>query len=1084
MKKTILLLTTILMLIVLLLSATVSVSADTATVGICGDKARWSFDQSTGTLTISGTGAMSDFSSLGGPWDSHRDFIKIVVINEGITGIGDCAFISCNNLTNVTIGDSVTSIGYEAFSDCTSLTSVMIPDSVTSIGYAAFSRCYSLTNITVDKGNTVYHSSGNCIIETASKTLITGCKNSVIPTDGSVTIIDVYAFDGCSSIKSIDIPDSVTSIGTAAFSDCTSLVSITIPDSVTSIGMVAFSDCTSLTNITIPDGVTKIFRSTFENCASLTSITIPDKITSIGDWAFSRCSSLASITIPDNVTSIGYAAFEGCSSLTNITIPDSVTSIGRAAFSDCTGLTNITLPFVNIFSSFFGGTVPTSLTKVTITCEKMIGNQAFKDCTNIKQIIISNTTQFIGSKAFQNCKNLSRILIPKSIETIGSQIFEGCENLTYVLCESESKPESWQSDWNGDVAVVWGAQLIEDLPLDNLDENLLQITINQIPLYTGDEVLPDITVSYNNIPLKNKVDYVIVGSNNIDATRDASLYVYGIGKYEGISKNIKYEIQKAPILECEVIVSDQYYTGTTISPLVTVKKGNTKLVQNVDFSVLCYGNNEIGTVAVEIVGIGNYRGTIRKTFEIKEPPISESLDVSFSSDNDSVFYINSGDSVFFWNELSTSSDTTIQWTISQNKEVIYSNTSKNIVYAFKERGEYTVQLRLTTTSYKYDYEYVNGVMRLVKKEIKHHSDYKATINVILKNNSQPSSLIANPPLEIDYKHALLSVECEDPLINIAPPVWSSSNSDVISVDQNGKITYNKPGVATITAQVGDLQATWEIENMTLDLTYGYIVEYDHKTKKASVYFDNDYLIEGQDYLVSVVQYENGIVRITVEGCNLFSGSLTQAYAPDADYIYLCEHTYDNWSSENSDKHRRICAICGDIHTENHIYGEWTKNDDTHHQKECACGEIQIVNHEWNNGESTTPATHLTTGIKTFTCTDCGETKTESIDKLPDHIYGEWEKHDDKQHKKSCECGDIVYTDHVWNDGDITEKPTHTSKGVKKITCTDCGETKTETLDKLPDHIYGEWEKHDDKQHKKSCECGDIVYTDHVWNDGD
>ena len=124
----------------------------------------------------------------------------------------------------------------DAFYYCSSLTSITIGSGVTSIGEGAFRGCSSVENITVDSDNSVYHSSGDCLIETASKTLIVGCKNSVIPSEGSVTSIGGYAFYNCTSLTSVTIPDSVTSIGEFAFWECTSLASITIPDSVTSIG--------------------------------------------------------------------------------------------------------------------------------------------------------------------------------------------------------------------------------------------------------------------------------------------------------------------------------------------------------------------------------------------------------------------------------------------------------------------------------------------------------------------------------------------------------------------------------------------------------------------------------------------------------------------------------------------------------------------------------------------------------------------------------------------------------------------------------------------------------------------------------
>ena len=214
------------------------------------------------------------------------------------------------------------------------------------------------------EGNSVYHSEGNCLIETASKTLIAGCKNSVIPTDGSVTSIGGSSFSGCSNLTSIVIPEGVTSIGNRAFSQCSSLTSIEIPESVKSIGNGAFGDCSSLTSIEIPEGVTSIGNSAFYNCSSLTSIDIPFSVTSIGSSTFFGCSRLKSIMIWSWVTSIGSGAFSGCSSLTSIDIPSSVKRIGDSAFSGCSRLVSITIfsRSVVIYDSDYRDTIPTATT--------------------------------------------------------------------------------------------------------------------------------------------------------------------------------------------------------------------------------------------------------------------------------------------------------------------------------------------------------------------------------------------------------------------------------------------------------------------------------------------------------------------------------------------------------------------------------------------------------------------------------------------------------------------------------------------------------------------------------------------------
>ena len=246
-----------------------------------------------------------------------------------------------------------------------------------------------------------------------------------------VTSIGGSAFEGCTSLTSISIPDGVTSIGDSAFVGCTSLTSISIPDGVTSIGDFAFYGCSSLTNISIPDGVTSIGNWTF-GCTSLSSINIPNSVTNIGREAFYRCSSLTSINIPDGVTSIGEGAFDNCSSLTSINIPNSVTSIGGGAFSGCSSLTSINIPdgvtSIEYGALFYGCS---SLTSINIPDGvTSIGDFAFDGCSSLSSINIPNSVTSIGESAFSGCSSLSSINIPDSVTRIGDAAFFGCSSLT------------------------------------------------------------------------------------------------------------------------------------------------------------------------------------------------------------------------------------------------------------------------------------------------------------------------------------------------------------------------------------------------------------------------------------------------------------------------------------------------------------------------------------------------------------------------------------------------------------------------------------------------------------------------------
>ena len=340
--------------------------------GTCGDNLTYTFVESTGTLTISGTGAMTDYGKYSYvPWYSYHSKILIAEIGDGVTSIGKYAFYNCSSLTSITIPESVTSIGSSTFSGCSNLTSITIPDGVTSIDHGAFSGCSNLTSITIPDG---------------------------------VTSIGNRAFSGCSSLTSITIPDGVTSIGDYAFDCCRSLTSITIPDGVTSIGERVFSDCSSLTSITIPDGVTSIGGYAFWNCYSLTSITIPDGVTSIGEYAFRGCSSFFSITIPESVTSIGYGAFSGCSSLTSITIPDEITTIEESTFQDCSKLKSVILPekLYMIKKLAFSGCK--GMESITIPAGvEYIYQEAFKDCNSLKTVkVLAETPPFAYDNSFSN----------------------------------------------------------------------------------------------------------------------------------------------------------------------------------------------------------------------------------------------------------------------------------------------------------------------------------------------------------------------------------------------------------------------------------------------------------------------------------------------------------------------------------------------------------------------------------------------------------------------------------------------------------------------------------------------------------
>lgn len=396
----------------------------------------WTLDNS-GTLTISGTGDMIPTIESDEEhylkiysWKENYELIRNVIINEGVTSIGDWAFAGCSLVESITIPDSVTRIEEYAFMGCELLQSITIPDGVVSIEDGVFWQCTSLQSVSLPD---------------------------------SVINIEAIAFCECTSLQSIIIPDGVVSIGYNTFLGCTSLTSVTIPDSVICIGEVVFDQCnnalvintsrgscaeqhcekngishigerestnktkvvewfdelggygylddqgrltvwgqsivrprgyeSAVKSVVIKGGITRIGDREYEGFTSLQSIIISDGVISIGYNAFSGCTSLQSVTIPDSVTSIGTCAFWGCTSLQSVKIPESVISIEGNAFYGCTSLQSVVIP----------GSVP------------CIDTYTFYGCSSLKTVVIRDGVTSIGYEAFAGCPSLINVTIPDSV---------------------------------------------------------------------------------------------------------------------------------------------------------------------------------------------------------------------------------------------------------------------------------------------------------------------------------------------------------------------------------------------------------------------------------------------------------------------------------------------------------------------------------------------------------------------------------------------------------------------------------------------------------------------------------------------
>lgn len=463
--------------------------------GKCGENLTWKLDTN-GTLTISGTGDMQSYAYFSIPWYSYKDDIINVVIEEGVTSIGEGAF---------------TTSSYAASAGCGNLKSITLPDSLLKIGSFAFYGCYSLTDVYVEsiEGwlnlsiDTTQNEYGNPFVY-AENLYVDGVLAEEIVIPSSAGTIREKAFENCTSITKVVIENGVSAIGQYAFNNCTNLNEIVMPNSITTIGSGAFDYCDQLTKATIPgmctvdyygmfeegniqeltvaDGVsyigkwavqhlpqltkvvlpasvTQIDNEAFYDCPAITSITVPqcavdgsrrvrwrfgenieevivlDGATQIGNYAFEGCTKLSSVELPPSIGSIGSKAFGGCVALTSIDLPENVTAIEDQAFLGCSKLQTVVMPqkLVSIGESAFSGCSALLGVELADTLET-IGASAFKDCQALaEKMIIPDGVTTIGASAFENCSYLKEVTLSQNLEAVGDAVFKNCTRLTKIV---------------------------------------------------------------------------------------------------------------------------------------------------------------------------------------------------------------------------------------------------------------------------------------------------------------------------------------------------------------------------------------------------------------------------------------------------------------------------------------------------------------------------------------------------------------------------------------------------------------------------------------------------------------------------
>ena len=389
-----------------------------ATSGTCGSNLTWSLSD-TGVLTISGTGGMSSYStSTGTPWETRKTSIVSVVVNSGVTSIGNCAFNSCSNLSTVSLPSGLKTIGTRAFSNCDALVSISLPAGVTSIGS--------------------------------------------------------YSFSDCDKLKNVDLPSSMTTIGENAFSNCSSLSNITLPENLNTIQNYAFYQ-SNLNSITLPGSLTQMGEAVFQYCSNLSSITWTGSLATVPactfDCEYHTSNRLTEVSLPEGVTQISGGAFRGNCQLRAVYLPVSVENVLASAFANCSNLTDVYYAGTQVQAEAIQvGTNNTYLTSATWhygssegeteepdhSCGDHLswslsdsgilsisGTGAMTDYSGsdipwsskkmtISTVNVENGAISVGVKAFEACENLLVVNLPSTLTSVGTNAFNGCSNLTVV----------------------------------------------------------------------------------------------------------------------------------------------------------------------------------------------------------------------------------------------------------------------------------------------------------------------------------------------------------------------------------------------------------------------------------------------------------------------------------------------------------------------------------------------------------------------------------------------------------------------------------------------------------------------------
>ena len=749
-------------------------------------------------------------------------FLRSVVIPDSVTIIDNNAFNQCYRLQTVTINNSslLTRIGNTAFNGCSQLTSINIPSTITTIGLSAFYDCVAMVSCTTSQ-------SGTLLLSIPDTTFYNCTSLQAFTIPPSVTSLGGLVFYNCSSLSSVTIPPSVTSIGGSVFYNCSSLTGVTLPN-LTIINPSIFFGCSNLINVIIPTTVTTIQSNAFAGCASLTSLTIPQSVSTIQTDSFKNCTGLTSITVDSNNAT--YSSVDGVlfdkdqttlmvyppkSPITSYVIPSTVSTVRANAFCNCVNLTSLTISDStwNIQNNAFLGFPNLSTIVVGPNNESfMVENGVLFNIENTKLMVypggLANTSYIVPSTvttiftaAFYGAKNLTSVTIPSSVTALNNSVFYGCSGLTSAPIPSNASYISAYAFYGcssitsltipSSVSTVESNAFNGCSSLSSITFSSLLITLNT-DVFFGCSSLTSITIPstlriINGNPFRNCTNLTTI---TVSPTNTGVTSVNGI-----LFSKAKTTLMLYP----PKLLNTSYFIPSTVTAINTLAFTNCQNLITVSIPTVTVLNDSTFNNCSNLMNV-IFRGSV--------PRINGT---NFGAIGDTAVYDSTKSPNNILNQLSMFTNTINQPTPTLSNFTFPEFRFSPIPYTFTpptsnvSGGVFTYVSSSTSivtvsgnilTMVSPNNASINATQRFTNfyGDISFTTFSTISSNTIFISQGHPGVVFSIPPKRVGDANFTLT----KPSISNGAFSYTSSNTAVAYVDNDGVVTVNEPGITTIT----------------------------------------------------------------------------------------------------------------------------------------------------------------------------------------------------------------------------------------------------------------------------------------------